>query len=92
MFSLESFKVGEQRRCNRHRVQREHQCDLCPFISGFLENDIALMKLKERILIRSMHGVEVAELPDISVTGEDWPKAGQVCGILFPFRLFYCRF
>lgn len=47
-------------------------------VSGFLENDIALLKLKEHVLVHRMKSLDVITLPNPHIVGKMWPKTGQV--------------
>ncbi|KAL5967766.1 Transmembrane protease serine 2 [Taenia solium] len=49
------------------------------YVEGFLENDIALLKLKEHVLVHRMKSLDVLTLPDPHIVGKMWPKTGQNC-------------
>ncbi|VDD75247.1 unnamed protein product [Mesocestoides corti] len=49
------------------------------YVEGYLENDIALLKLKEHVQVHRMNTLDVIKLPDPKLVGEMWPKTGQEC-------------
>ncbi|KAL7063872.1 hypothetical protein AAHC03_04622 [Spirometra sp. Aus1] len=52
------------------------------YVEGFLENDIALMKLKEPLLVHRMPMLDVLPMPNATENYVSWPAVGQNCTAL----------
>ncbi|BHF63746.1 hypothetical protein SprV_0200674100 [Sparganum proliferum] len=52
------------------------------YVEGFLENDIALLKLKEPLLVHRMPTLDILPMPNATENYVNWPAVGQNCTAL----------